>query len=261
MERDATIRVLLTGDGMSPGKIRSKEIAEVIESVEEMIASVVLRDNPTLKKDSIVIGLRSIQQGSIGLEFTPNIEELTLPAMYQIADSIVRNSFIALPSGTISSLRKLSVFSRKHNCDAEFFAQNGKLEKLAILTPKTHIPEILPLSGETTIYGEITRVGGSEPKIQFKTFDGHIIYCSTSKMIAKKAGTKLYTKVKLSGLAKCSPETYEIEDFHVIDIFDHEKTSLSDTFKDLTELFGSSFDKIENVERFTSEIRNGILEA
>ncbi|NEQ29724.1 MAG: hypothetical protein F6K04_01785, partial [Leptolyngbya sp. SIO4C5] len=69
MAHDVTVEILLTGEGMSPGKIRSKEIAEVIESVEDMIASMVVRDYPDLKKDNIVIGLKRIRQGSVGLEF------------------------------------------------------------------------------------------------------------------------------------------------------------------------------------------------
>ncbi|MCG8363164.1 MAG: hypothetical protein MJA27_07515 [Pseudanabaenales cyanobacterium] len=261
MAHDVTVEILLTGEGMSPGKIRSKEIAEVIESVEDMIASMVVRDHPDLKKDTIVIGLKSIRQGSVGLEFAPNLAELTLPATRRITRSIAENDFGVLPSGAISSLRKLSAFTRRHQCNAEFFTQNGRLESLAVLTPETQIPDIYPLSGETSIYGEITRVGGAEPKIQFKTLDSQIIYCSTSKAIAKKAGIKLYTKVELRGLAEWNSETFEIENFHVIDISDYEKTSPSEAFEELANLIGDSFDQIKDVDRFVSEIRYGPSEA
>jgi hypothetical protein len=208
MAHDVAIGILLTGEGMSPGKIRSKEIAEVIESIEDMIAAVVVRDHSDLKKDTIIIGLKNIQQGSIGLEFAPNLAELTLPATRRITTSIAENNFGVLPSDAISSLRRLSAFIRKHQCNAEFFTQNGSLEALAILTPETQIPDVYPLSGETSIYGEITRVGGTEPKIQFKTLSGQIIYCSTNKAIAKKAGAKLYTKVELHGLAEWNSVRY-----------------------------------------------------
>jgi hypothetical protein len=261
MAHDVTVEILLTGEGMSPGKIRSKEIAEVIESVEDMIASMVILDHPELKKETIVIGLKNIRQGSIGLEFSPNLAELTLPATRRITKSIAENDFGVLPSGAINSLRKLSAFTRRYQCNAEFFTQNGRLESLAVLTPETQIPDIYPLSGETTIHGEITRVGGAEPKIQFKTLDSHIIYCSTSKAIAKKAGAKLYTKVELRGLAEWNSETFEIENFHVIDISDYEQTLPSEAFEELANLIGDSFDNIKDVDRFVSEIRYGLSEA
>lgn len=261
MAHDVTVEILLTGEGMSPGKIRSKEIAEVIESVEDMIASMVIRDHPGLKKETVVIGLKSIRQGSIGLEFSPNLAELTIPATRCITKSIAENNFGILPSGTINSLRKLSAFTRRYQCNAEFFTQNGGLEPLAVLTPETQIPDIYPFSGETTIHGEITRVGGAEPKVQFKTLDSQIIYCSTSKAIAKKAGAKLYTKVELRGLAEWNSETFEIESFHVIDISDYEQTSPSEAFEELARLIGDSFDNVEDVARLVSEIRYGLSEA
>jgi hypothetical protein len=261
MAHDITVEILLTGEGMSPGKVRSKEIAEIIDSVEEMIASMVIHNHPELKKESIVIGLKSIRQGSIGLEFSPNLVELTLPATHRITKSIADNDFSVLPSSTINSLRKLSAFTRRYQCNAEFSTQNGKLEALAILTPETKIPDVYPLSGETTIYGEITRVGGTEPKIQFKTLDSKIIYCSTSKAIAKKAGAKLYTKVELHGLAEWNSETFEIENFNVTNISDYEEILLSEAFDELADLIGDSFDSIKDVGRFVSEIRYGISEA
>ena len=261
MVQDVTVEILLTGEGMSPGKIRSKEIAEVIESVEDMIASMVIRDHPDLKKETIVIGLKSIRPGRIGLEFSPNLAELTLPATRRITRSIAENDFGALPSGAIHSLRKLSAFTRRHQCNAEFFTQNGRLEALAVLTPETEIPDIYPLSGETSIYGEITHVGGAEPKIQFKTLNSQTIYCSASRALAKKAGTKLYTKVELHGLAEWNSETFEIENFHVIDISDYEQTSPLEAFEDLASLIGGSVDKIKDVDRFVSEIRYGLSEA
>lgn len=261
MAHSTTVETLLTGAGMSPGKVRSKEIAEVIESVEDMIASMVVRDHPELRKDNVVVGLKSIKEGSIGLEFAPNLLELTLPATRRISKAIQENDFSALPNSTINSLRKLSAFTRRYQCSAEFLEQNGRAESLAILTPETRIPNIYPLSGETTIYDEITRVGGAEPKIQFKTFDEQVIYCSTSRVIAKKAGARLYSKVGLHGLAECNSETFKIENFHVNDISDYEAVSSSEALNELTKLFGNSFDSIKDVDRFVSEIRYGISEA
>ncbi len=261
MAHDVTVEILLTGEGMSPGKIRSKEIAEVIESVEDMIASMVIRDHPELGKENIVVGLKNIKQGSIGLEFSPNLTELTLPATRRIAKSIAENDFGVLPSGAINSLKKLSAFTRRYQCNAEFLTQNGRLESLAVLTPETRIPDVYPLSGETSLYGEITRVGGAEPKIQFKTLDSQIIYCSTDKATAKEAGAKLYTKVELRGRAEWNSETFEIENFHVIDISEYEETSPSEAFKELANLIGDSFDSVNDVDCFISEIRYGFSEA
>ena len=261
MADNITVEIRLTGEGMSPGQIRSKEVAEVIDSIEDMIASVVVRDHPELKKETVVIGLKNIKQGSIGLEFALSLSELTLPATYHLAKSIADNDFGRLPNSALDSLRKLSAFTKRHRCNAEFFTQNGHSESLAILTPETKIPDTYLLSGKTSLYGEITRVGGAEkPKIQFKTVNNLIIYCSTDKTIAKKAGKRLYTKVELYGRAEWNSETFEIENFHVTDISDYEKTSPSEAFDELAELIGNSLDDLD-VDRFVSEMRYGLSEA
>ncbi len=261
MAHESTIEIRLTGEGMAPGRIRSKDIAEVIESVEDMITSVVIREHPDLKRESIIIGLKNIQDGSSRLRFSPNLQELTLPATRRITRSIKENSFGGLPNSTIHSLKKLSAFTRRHQCYAEFLEQNGKIELLAVLTPEVKIPDIYPLSGETTIYGEITRVGGTEPSIQFRTFDEKITYCSTTKSIAREAGSKLYSRVGLKGRAEWNSETFEIENFHVTDISDYEETSVSAAFEELQRLFSSSFNAVEDVDGFVSEVRYGLSEA
>lgn len=261
MTDNIVIGLRLAGANMSPGKLRSKEIAELIESIEEMTASVVVSDDPKIKKDSIVVGLKAIKEGSIGLEFAPNLVELTMPATFRITRSIADNDFGTLPSSTMTALRKLSGFSRRHQCDVEFFAQNGNVQNLATITPDTQIPNTYAFIGETTLYGVINRVGGAEPKIQFKTFDGQLLYCSTTQEIAKQAGNRLYKQVGLEGRAEWNSETLRIENFYVSAISNYEKVSPSVAFEELSRLVGDSFDEIIDVDSFVAEIRYGGAEA
>jgi hypothetical protein len=251
------LEVLLTGISMSPEEIRSKDIAEVIKSMENMIASMAARQNPTLKKGSIAIGLKSIRPGTIELEFPSSLAEITLPAAQCIAKSIMDNDFGALPAGVMKSLKKISSFTRKYKCSAEFLENNESSKALITLTPQTRIPDTHSLSGETTIYGEITRVGGAEPKIQFRTLDKKVIYCIVSKSLARKAGERLYANVELHGTATWNLETFEIEKFIVEDISDHEKSVPSKAFEELSKLVGDSFDHVEDVNHFVSEMRYG----
>ncbi|NJL57615.1 hypothetical protein HC928_22660 [bacterium] len=265
MDRNITLGILFTGEGMSPGRIRSKEIAEVIESIEEMIACMVIREHPELDKENIVIGLKSIRKGSLSLEFSTNLEELTLNVVHRIAESIKHKNYGALPRGTVISLRKLSAFMRRHQCNGELFEDiqdNGEQKALATLTPEATIPEAHLLSGNTVLYGEITRVGGVEPKIKVKPLsEGKAVYCSTSKAVAKEAALRLYTKVGLHGIARWNTETFEMESFHVTEISDYEETSPAEGFEEMKALVGDFFDrKIDDVDRFVHEMRHGSSE-
>ncbi|MEM9214631.1 MAG: hypothetical protein AAGD25_09820 [Cyanobacteria bacterium P01_F01_bin.150] len=255
MSHDITIKIVLSGTDMQPGNIRSKEIAEVIESIEDAIAATVISKNPEFRKEDIRIGLKRIHEGSIDLEFSPNRLELTLPATQKIAKSIRDNNFSDIPHASISSLKKISAFTRRHQCNAELATCNGMIESLAILTPDTEIPDTHSISGETTLYGEIMRVGGAEPKIQFRTLSGQIIYCSASKDVVKRAGMKLYTEVGLNGTAAWNSETLEIDTFHVTGISDYQEGSLVEAFEAFRATVQDSFDHVEDVDQLVRKTR------
>ncbi len=46
---DEEIQIRLKGKGIKPGLIRSKEIAEILESIEEMVVAETLIVSPSLK--------------------------------------------------------------------------------------------------------------------------------------------------------------------------------------------------------------------
>ncbi|MBC7969650.1 MAG: hypothetical protein H7Z11_05895 [Verrucomicrobia bacterium] len=140
-------------------------------------------------------------------------EVLAFVSYVCITRSIADNDFGTLPSSTIAALRKLSGFLRRHPCDIEFFSQNGNVQNLAAITPETQILNTYPFTGETTLYGVINRVGGAKPKIQFKAFDGQLLY--TTQEIAEQAGNRLYKQVGLEGRAEWNSETLRIENFYV----------------------------------------------
>ena len=51
--KDPQIAMKLNGRGMVPGMIRSRELAEIIGSFEEMLASVVAHQHSNIKKDDV----------------------------------------------------------------------------------------------------------------------------------------------------------------------------------------------------------------
>jgi hypothetical protein len=257
----ALIEIRFTGNGISPGQVRSKEIAEIIEAVEEMIASKVVADNVELRKDVVIVGLAEIKNESLGFQFVlPSLAELSLLAFQEITESVSTGHFNSLPRDTIKPLKKVFNFARKYNCNAEMYERNGDRRLLATITPNTELPEVTSISGETILYGEITRVGGADsrnPRIQFKTIDGELIYCKTSKALAEVAGTRLYQQVGLIGTAEWNAETFEVEGFFVDQISEYNHSSSLESFRALSEQFGSAFNSIEDVNRFVELARYG----
>ncbi len=65
------IEVRLIGDNMTPETLSSRDIGDLIASIEQMIASVVARDNPALGlgDDEVIVGLAAIELVSYVMHF------------------------------------------------------------------------------------------------------------------------------------------------------------------------------------------------
>lgn len=253
---DKMIEIRISGKDISPGSIRSKDLSEVISAIEDMVASYVVHRNNTLKKENIIVGLSSVVAGSVGLRFSLNLVELTIPATRAIAEAVESNNYDLLPSETVKNLRTLSGFTKRHNCETSFYVKNGSYHLLTTMTSATEIPKDTYITGETTIYGKITRVGGSsEPKVQFVPMEGGIIYCSTTETVAKKAGERLYEHVALSGKATWNSKSLQIDSFVIYEIEDYKQIPITEAFAKIRDL--GLFEDVGNVDEFARGLRRG----
>jgi hypothetical protein len=260
MSEYTSLELHLTGQNLSPGSIRSKDLAELITAVEEMVAAQIIHEHPKIKKESISVGLENIVPGSIGLQFKPNDSLLTSSAALRITEGIKAGKFNQLPNATLQPLRIISAFAKRHHCNAEFYERNGQAKLLAVITPELEIPETVFLKGETTLYGKVLRAGGADenhPRIQVRTITGQLIYCQTTKKLAKIAAQKLYEQIGLVGTAQWDSETLEIESFFAEKIDDYEDQPITDSFDELSQRFGSQFDAIKDVAAYCDQLRYG----
>jgi hypothetical protein len=66
---DNEIQIRLKGTDVKPGLIRSKDIAEILEYIEDFVVYQALQTDNELKKEDIIVGLYQIEDKSIGLKF------------------------------------------------------------------------------------------------------------------------------------------------------------------------------------------------
>ena len=152
---DDVIKIRLKGEGVSPGLIRSKEIAEILESVEDMVIAEAMFAEPSLFKEDIVVGIVAIEDQSIGLKFVTTMAQFVIPAVLATAHAINNDSFESLTPNTIKSLHVISNFSKKHNCIAIIGV--GDQPEIATITPNTTIPSPTYIEGLSEIMGKVLR--------------------------------------------------------------------------------------------------------
>lgn len=244
-----------SGENISPDNIRIGEIATILDAFENVLLSIITEEHPTLTKESLTIGLHRINEGSLGLQFTSKLPEVVNPAFYKTAHSIKSGTGENLPPESFPYFEKILSFVKKHQAQADFIVTNGRVEKLATLTPDFELPKPIYLIGQTTIFGEIVRVGGVEPKVEVKAISGQTIYCPFDISLASQLGSLLYQLVGLEGEARWDSRTHEIVDFLVTGISPYRNTPLLEAFQSLSEIAGKYYEEVDDVTGFIAELR------
>jgi hypothetical protein len=252
---DTEIKVRLRGAGIKPDLISAKELAGILESVDDFLVAETLKNDNSLKREDIIIGLCKIEDKSIGLTFKTTLASIVIPVLINSAASIKDSNFNALSNQSFKALQTISNFSKKHNCEAEFSLSTGK--ELIKITPETVIPEPVFFKGISEIIGEVIRVGGKKPKAALELIDGSTIYCDVQESIAKDLGRCLYSLVKCSGLATWNTKDYELEHFKIMEFEKFSNIPANETMKQLSNEIGHYFSGITDVASFVANLRNG----
>lgn len=256
--QDKQIAMRLTGPGISPGLVRSKDLAEVIAALEEMVAAIVVDEEPSLSLEQIRVGLQRIDDGSLNLTFEPNLKPQTLPATERAAASIAGGTIGALPPKARQAISTIHKFTKNYDAAAEIWTLNGTGSRLATIDASTTIPEATFIVGITDIYGEVTRAGGAnkdKPSVQFRLHDGTLLYCSASAEVAQLVAGRLYQEVALRGHATWNFETLKIESFRIEELLDYSPTIVTQAFDELRKVMGNFADSINDVDEFVREMR------
>jgi len=249
------LKIRFSGEGITPRAISASELADVIASYESALLHTIHRDNPNLKDASIRISLTDIKEGSAEYYLEPNYQEEILVAANKINTAIKEGKANTLPYKTIESLSSLWKFTRIKNCIAEL---NGstQVEPLEISADtEIKIDESFFYKGETTIYGELERVGGSKPRVRIKTDKDEVIYSDVLPSMAKVLATKLYETVALKGLATWRVEDYRVEAFKADDYVLIEEIPLTESIKELSDIIGKYWKDISSPNEYLNEIR------
>lgn len=127
---------------------------------------------------------------------------------------------------------------------------------LAEMTAATEIPEPAKVRGETTLYGEVQRVGGATPKVQFRSIDGDLIYCDATRELTREAAVRLYEQVGLRGEAEWDLKTLRVTSFTIEEILSFEDVGVPSAFAELREIVGRYFDEISDVDAFVEQLRS-----
>jgi len=102
--------------------------------------------------------------------------------------------------------------------------------------------------GETTLYGKIERIGGTEPTVRLRLGEKEVLTCKISQPLAIELASYLYQWVSLNGKAKWNVRDYTVETFEITNVNKNfQDIPLNETFNRLSREMGQYFDDIDPV--------------
>lgn len=239
-DSSSILKLRFVGKGISPSSFTAKELGDLLIELQKGMSALVdsLGDGDWSNSDHL-LSLTDIKNESNGLFFSsyyPKAEQ----AYHLITQAANNKNLYNLPRDSYSGIKLISKLAKNKNCNAEISFRSGKNEEFAVITPNDTLiaPEEIYLKDIKEFYGEITRIGGAEPKVHFKTFDEKTLIGVLSKELAQEIGSKLYKIVKITAEVKWLHSSSEmeikiisVEDFQVrknVELFENLRQSLGD---------------------------------
>jgi len=236
------LQLRFIGDHISPGSFSAKELGSLLIDIQKSVSAIagITEDGD----ETGLISLREIKNESAGLGFYSDRPPVN-NACIRLINAVDKNDFTGLPRSSFEGIKHISKLAKEKKCDAELKNKTAKTSAFATIKESDNLvfPEEVLLKDIKDFYGEITRVGGVEPRVQFKTFSGTTHHADVSKKLAQQIANKLYQTVKMKAEVRWIASSDEFEDIKVIEVEDYEVQSNTGLFEELREALGSYSDK------------------
>lgn len=236
------LQLRFVGDHISPGSFSAKELGHLLIDIQKSVLSIagITEDSD----ENSLISLKEITNESAGLHFYSDQQSVN-EASIRLINAVGKRDFTGLPLRSFEGIKHISKLAKEKKCDAEL--KNRTMNTTAIATLKESdnliFPEDVLLKDTKDFYGEITRVGGVEPRVQFKTFSGTTHHADVSKELARQIANKLYQTVKMKAEVRWIASSDGFEEIKIVDIEDYKVQTNAGLFDELRETLGSYSDR------------------
>ncbi|MFO7799594.1 MAG: hypothetical protein R6V22_07460, partial [Rhodohalobacter sp.] len=179
------LQLRFIGDHISPGSFSAKELGHLLIDIEKSVSALAgITEDPD---ETDLISLKEITNESAGLHFysdRPSVND----ACILLINAVDKKDFTGLPRRSFEGIKHISKLAKAKKCDAELKNRTSNTTAIATLKESDNLifPEDVLLKDTKDFYGEITRVGGVEPRVQFKTFSGTTHHADVSKELARQ---------------------------------------------------------------------------
>ncbi|WP_139173811.1 hypothetical protein [Hydrobacter penzbergensis] len=238
------------GNNISPESVKPSEVANIIAAFERLLLQQAKADEPGIDVDEVLFCFEKIENNSLDLLFKPvKVKEIIVGSYLLLATAVSTGDYTNVSKGAIQPLKEIVKFTKKHNCLGQF---NHNYKTISNFTKDLEINYAIPnsISGETTIYGKIIRIGGEEPRLHFRINEDEKLIFDINEKLAKELAHQLYEYIGLVGVATWDATNFNIENFEILKIVRLDNQPLNIAFDEIKGVIGKYWDEVEDVENY-----------
>ncbi len=247
-----TLKIKFTGNDIEPTKVTANEFAKIVACYENALLAVIRKNHPGRAGD--FISIVNVKHESLTIEADPHVYEIK-EAANEINTAIKTNRVNRLPYDTVINLIPFQQFVNKYGCVAVLNGIEGVETAEINITSDIKISEALYFKGETTVYGKIIRIGGSEAKVRIQTDNGKQISVVTTRQNAKELSPHLYGKIGIKGTGKWKKDNNELVELKAKSFVVLSDLPLAEKLKGLGNLLSKHWIDIDNPDDYIISLR------
>jgi hypothetical protein len=248
-----TLKIKFTGNGIDPTKVTANEFAKVVAAYEDALLAVLKKNHPA-RAGIDFISVVEVRHSSLEILNQPHSLEV-IESANELNTAIKTRKTHRLPFEAVEGLVVFQQFVNKFNCVAILNGVEGVETAEITVESNIKVTEELYFKGETTVYGKIIRIGGSEPKIRIQTDNGKYISVVTTKKNAKELSPNLYSKIGIRGVGKWRKDNNELVELKAKNFVVLSDLPLTERLKGLSNLLGKYWINIDNPDDYITSLR------
>lgn len=238
---------------LRPWKMPMAVLARAFTAVQGLVCDELEEDS-----DRPQLHLLSVKIGSASYPVSSEDSERAVESLTSVGRAINDPILAERAPYMLSHVKELSKIAKSIGCEVELALPEGAV--LARITPDTYgsIVKVVFIRGESSVEGEIIRVGGATGLHCALRVRGQrlLVYCEVDgTQVARELGEHLYEYAILTGTATWYRKSWQLHHLIIKAMHQIDKRSIVDRFEEVRRAGGYSWDDIDDADEFVKEIR------
>jgi hypothetical protein len=256
--------VEFTGSGIYPEKIPLGTLARTLTAIQRIASGLEVEEEEAEETaenelESGEIRLLNVRRGSAVYRFAGESASVGLQRLRTAGIILHKPDELGDNDYMLGPLERISASAKSLDCEIIVRTPGKAGSVLAKIGPRSYeeIAKSIFVVGETSITGEVQRVGGAtDVRCALRVaFQQRLLFCKVDNTeTARKLGDCLYKPVTANGCARWVRGTWRIRSFTITSVNPFKQGSILDAFEALYDAGGNGWDGVENPEQYIEEV-------